>query len=47
MAIAKFAVGLQEYKMGNDCKAYAVGCITWVAITSIVLALAWYAMEVR
>jgi hypothetical protein len=33
--------------MGNDYKAYTWGCITWVAIISIVLALGWYAMYVR
>lgn len=31
----------------NNCKGYAWGCLTWVAITSIVLGLAWYAMYVR
>jgi hypothetical protein len=32
---------------GNDGRAYTWGCMTWVAVISIVLALAWYAMEVR
>lgn len=33
--------------MKNTCKDYGWGCVTWIAMTSIVLALAWYAMYVR
>lgn len=32
---------------GNDTKAWGWGCITYVAIISIVLALAWHAMYVK
>lgn len=32
---------------GNNVKAYGWGCVTWIAVVSIVLAFGWYAMYVR
>jgi len=32
---------------GNDTKAWGWGCATYVAIISIILAVAWFRMYVR